>query len=138
MARTARNIKPLRTIWELSDDLWALIEPILLDDAPPTPRSHGGRPRIDWRRAIDGIIFRLRSGCQWNKLPEHFGNNWDALADCLEDGDWLGGHGIAIVVRHAKPYAKTYHADWETLSDILGEAAEYWQERHKPFWVFVG
>ena len=35
------------------------------------------------------------------KLPEHFGNNWDALADCLEDDDWLGAHGIAIFVRHA-------------------------------------
>jgi putative transposase len=65
----------LETIWELPDDLWAAIEPILLDDAPPTPRSHGGRPRIDWRRAIDGIIFRLRSGCQWNRLPERFGSD---------------------------------------------------------------
>jgi RNAse (barnase) inhibitor barstar len=71
------------------------------------------------------------------KLPEHFGNNWDALADCLEDSDWLGNRGIAIVLRHAKTYASAYHADWETLSDTLSEAAEYWQERHKPFWVFV-
>jgi putative transposase len=75
LGRTVRTVKPLETIWELSDDLWALIEPILLDDAPPTPRSHGGRPRIDWRAAIDGIIFRLRSGCQWNKLPERFGSD---------------------------------------------------------------
>ncbi|HEY7944072.1 MAG: barstar family protein [Burkholderiales bacterium] len=72
------------------------------------------------------------------RLPEHFGNNWDALADCVEDSDWLGGHGIAIVLRHAAPYRKAHAADWDTLSDILGEAAEYWQERHKPFWVFVG
>jgi len=71
------------------------------------------------------------------KLPEHFGDNWDALADCLEDSDWLGGHGMAIVLRHAGAYGKTYRTDWETLSEILGEAAEYWQERHKPFWVFV-
>ena len=89
---------------------------------------HGVGGKSELMAAIDKAL----------KLPEHFGNNWDALADCLEDDDWLGGHGIAIVVRHAKPYAKTYHADWETLSDILGEAAEYWQERHKPFWVFVG
>ena len=72
------------------------------------------------------------------RLPEHFGNNWDALADCLEDSDWLGGHGIAIALRHTAPYRKAHAADWETLSDILSEAAEYWQERHKPFWVFVG
>ncbi len=75
MGRTARNVKPRETIWELSDDLWAAIEPILLDDAPPTPRSNGGRPRIDRRRAIDGIIFRLRPGCQWNKLPGRFGSD---------------------------------------------------------------
>ena len=71
------------------------------------------------------------------KLPEHFGDNWDALADCLEDSDWLGGHGMAIVLRHANQYGKSYRTEWETLSEILGEAAEYWQERHKPFWVFV-
>ena len=71
------------------------------------------------------------------KLPEHFGNNWDALADCLEDGDWLGSHGVVIVIRHAASYRKAHAADWETLSDILSEAAEYWRELHKPFWVFV-
>ena len=71
------------------------------------------------------------------KLPAHFGDNWDALADCLEDSDWLGGHGMAILLRHASTYEKTYRTDWQTLSEILGEASEYWQERHKPFWVFV-
>ncbi|HEX9276604.1 MAG TPA: barstar family protein [Casimicrobiaceae bacterium] len=71
------------------------------------------------------------------KLPEHFGDNWDALADSLEDSDWLGNHGMVIFVRHAAAYGKSYRVDWETLADILSEAAEYWQERHKPFWVFV-
>ena len=71
------------------------------------------------------------------KLPEHFGNNWDALADCLEDGDWLGSHGMVIAIRHAANYRKAHAADWETLSDILSEAVEYWRERHKPFWVFI-
>ena len=71
------------------------------------------------------------------KLPEHFGDNWDALADSLEDSDWLGNHGMVIVVRHAAAYRKTYRVDWEMLEEILSEAAEYWQERHKPFWVFV-
>ncbi len=71
------------------------------------------------------------------KLPEHFGDNWDALADCLEDGEWLGSHGMVIAIRHAAHYQKAHASDWETLSDILSEAAEYWRERHKPFWVFV-
>jgi RNAse (barnase) inhibitor barstar len=71
------------------------------------------------------------------KLPEHFGSNWDALADSLEDSDWLGAHGIAIVLRHSAAYRKAHAADWETLSDIFNEAAEYWHDLHKPFWVFV-
>ena len=71
------------------------------------------------------------------KLPEHFGDNWDALADSLEDTDWLGNHGMVIVVRHAAAYRKAYRVDWETLEEILSEAADYWQERLKPFWVFV-
>lgn len=70
-------------------------------------------------------------------LPEHFGNNWDALADSLEDSDWLGAHGIAIALRHTKTFAGAHRPDWTTLSEILGEAAEYWRELHKPFWVFV-
>jgi putative transposase len=75
MGRTRRQVKPLDTIWEIDDELWQRIEPILLEDAPPTPRAHGGRPRIDWREAINGIIFRLRTGCQWNRLPERFGDD---------------------------------------------------------------
>ena len=38
-------------------------------------KSHGGRPRIDLRAALNGIIFRLRSGCQWNRLPDRFGDD---------------------------------------------------------------
>ena len=41
MARTSREIKPLETIWEVPDELWERIEPILLEDAPPPPKEHG-------------------------------------------------------------------------------------------------
>jgi putative transposase len=75
MGRNHYQDKPLETIWEISDELWELIEPIFLKDAPPKPKAHGGRPRIDWRSAVNGIIFRLRSGCQWNKLPKQFGDD---------------------------------------------------------------
>ena len=68
MARTRRDVKPLETLWECPDRLWARIAPILREDAPTPPKSHGGRQRIDWRAAFNGIIFRLRSGCQWNHL----------------------------------------------------------------------
>jgi transposase len=63
MARTKSRRKPLATIWEVSDDLWRRIEPILLDFWPKKPT---GRRVANWRVMINGIIFRMRSGCQWN------------------------------------------------------------------------
>jgi hypothetical protein len=71
------------------------------------------------------------------KLPDHFGDNWDALADSLEDRDWLGKNGVAIRLGHASAYKKAHPHDWETLEDILSEAVEFWKELHVPFWVFV-
>jgi RNAse (barnase) inhibitor barstar len=70
-------------------------------------------------------------------LPEHFGHNWDALADVLEDRDWLGKNGRVVVLAHSAGYRKDHPNDWSTLEDILSEASEFWQERHVPFWVFV-
>ncbi|MCC7116757.1 MAG: barstar family protein [Burkholderiales bacterium] len=70
-------------------------------------------------------------------LPDHFGHNWDALADVLEDRDWLGKHGRVVVLAHAAAYRKDHPTDWGMLEEILGEASEFWQERHVPFWVFV-
>jgi putative transposase len=75
MGRIHRSVKPLETIWEIDDEVWQRIEPILWEDAPAKASVHGGRPRIDWRCAVNGIIFRLRSGCQWNKLPIRFGDD---------------------------------------------------------------
>jgi transposase len=37
------------------------------------PRAQTGRPRADLRQVLNGIIHRLRSGCQWNYLPDRFG-----------------------------------------------------------------
>jgi hypothetical protein len=71
------------------------------------------------------------------RLPEHFGSNWDALADSIEDQDWLGKAGCVIALAHTAPYRKAHGADWTMFEDIFAEASDYWRERHKPFWVFV-
>lgn len=62
--------RPLPTIWELPDELWDRVEPILVRRYPP---ASTGRPRADLRLVLDGLIHRLRSGCQWERLPERFG-----------------------------------------------------------------
>ena len=63
---------PLKTIWEIPDQAWTEIEPILSDSYPPAAT---GRKQADFRKTLNGIIFRLRSGCQWNHLPKMFGDD---------------------------------------------------------------
>ena len=99
--------EPLPTIWEVPDELWERIEPILQQRYP---RARTGRPRADLRRVLDGIIYRMRTGVQWNQLPRRFGADstvhgwfqrfvkddvlleiWGALAaecEVLGDLDW--------------------------------------------------
>jgi transposase len=47
------------------DQLWQAIQPLL---PTPSPR-YGGRPRIDDRAALAGIIYQLRTGVPWRLLP---------------------------------------------------------------------
>src|SRR5258708_26431111 len=42
----------------------------LLDELDPPRRQ--GRKRVSPRAILDAIIFRLRTGCQWNHLPKEF------------------------------------------------------------------
>lgn len=73
MTRTKRRRKPrkpLGTIWEVPDPLWQRIEPILREF---WPRKATGRRPANWRQILNGIIFRMRTGCQWDQLPSRFG-----------------------------------------------------------------
>jgi RNAse (barnase) inhibitor barstar len=71
------------------------------------------------------------------KLPEHFGYNFDALTDVLEDRDWLGKRGIVIALSHSAAYRRDHPHEWKTLEDLFSEACDYWRERLVPFWVFL-
>jgi putative transposase len=62
--------KPLGTIWEVPQPLWERIEPILKEFWPKKPT---GRRPANWRQVLNGIIFRMRTGCQWDQLPRRFG-----------------------------------------------------------------
>ena len=51
---------------ELSDEEWAVIQPLL----PNKPR---GVPRVDDRRVLNGILWRFRTGAPWRDVPERYG-----------------------------------------------------------------
>ncbi len=68
-----RKVRPdwaaMATIWEVSDELWVVLAPLIAVVDPPKPT---GRRRVDARAILTAILFRMRSGCQWNQLPERF------------------------------------------------------------------
>ena len=72
----------------MSDELWEIIEPLL---PPEAPKPKGGRPRINDRAALTGIVFVLKSGIPWEMLPQEMGCGsgstcWRRLRDWQEAG----------------------------------------------------
>jgi transposase len=53
---------------QLSDEAWALIEPLL----PSSAGCRGGQWR-DHRRVLEAILWRYRTGSPWRDLPAEFG-----------------------------------------------------------------
>jgi transposase len=75
----------------VSDELWSRIEPLIPKHDSPGPA--GGRPPVDDRAALTGILFVLRSGIPWELLPQemHCGCGmtcWRRLRDWHASGVW--------------------------------------------------
>jgi transposase len=85
----------------VDDDLWALIAP-LIPPRPPARQGRTGRPRVDDRAALEGILFIMQTGVPWQELPIEleFGSGstcwrrlrawqqadvWDELHRCVLD-----------------------------------------------------
>src|SRR5881398_1657838 len=57
--------------WIVSDELWALVEPLL--PKPPRRSRYPGRKRLPDRQALCGILFVLHTGIAWRHLPLELG-----------------------------------------------------------------
>jgi len=55
---------------EMSDDFWRQVEPLL---EPFERRKSGGRTPLDFRVILNGILYLLKTGCQWDCLPTCYG-----------------------------------------------------------------
>src|SRR6187200_1066056 len=90
----------------VSDELWGVVAPLLPPHRPKDPRKPGRR-RIPDRACLTGIVFVLKTGIQWEYLPQEMGCGsgmtcWRRLRDWQAAGVWAGLH--------------------RTLLDRLGEA----------------
>jgi transposase len=65
-----RRRKRLGTIKRIPDDLWIEVQPLLPKEEPGT----NGRPVVPFRKVLDGMLYVLRTGCQWKVLPGEYGS----------------------------------------------------------------
>ena len=119
--------------FDLSDEEWAVIEPLL----PPQVR---GAKRGDDRKVLNGIFYILRTGAPWRDLPERYGPRttvynryvrwgrkgvWKGVFDALakEVKDSLIFIDGSIVKAH-RAAAGSKKGNWQNVLDAHAEAAQ--------------
>jgi putative transposase len=60
-------MSPPRYPSDLSDEEWAILEPLLL-----STEKRGRPPKWSLRHVVDAVFYLLRSGCPWRLLPGDF------------------------------------------------------------------
>jgi transposase len=95
------------------DELWAEVAPLL---PPPRPRPKGGRPPVADRKALTGILFVLKTGIQWEDLPQEMGCGcgmtcWRRLRDWHKAGVWQQLHALFL-----DRLAEADQIDWSRAS----------------------
>jgi transposase len=118
--------------FDLSDDEWAIIAPLL-------PLQGRGARRGDDRKVLNGIFYVLRTGAPWRDLPERYGPRttvynryvrwgrrgvWKAVFDALahEVKDSLIFIDSSIVKAH-RAAAGSKRGNWQKVLDAHGEVA---------------
>ena len=62
--------KEQRYTSDMTDEQWKIIAPKL-----PKPTNSVGRPlELDMRQTVNAIFYVVRTGCQWENLPDDYPN----------------------------------------------------------------
>jgi len=65
-------------------------------------------------------------------FPEEWGNNWDALYDCLIDLSWIKvKEPFIIICKNFNSLKFENFDDWNTFNNILIDAIVFWREESK-------
>ncbi len=70
---------------DLTDAQWAVVAPLL-----PPPDSSGAPITTNLRHAINALLYRLKTGCQWKMLPKDFAIPWKTVSNWHEKFARLG------------------------------------------------
>ena len=82
--RPRYNRDKLRYPSDLTDEEWALVEPL-----NPPGRRGGGKRTVVMRNVLDGVMYILGTGCQWRAIPKDLPPR-STLFDYLDLWSWDG------------------------------------------------
>src|SRR3954452_7410214 len=86
----------MATVFEVRDEMWEVVEPLL----PDLPAQTTGRPRVPDRVAFNVIVFVLVTGIAWRFVPQELGCSgvtaWRRLRDWQQAGVWENLHAALL------------------------------------------
>ena len=88
-------------------------------------------------RTKDGLLKEI---ARTLAFPDYFGENWDALEECLCDLSWVAGRGHLLLIEQAEALLAGVDKDYRTFVSILRATGAYWASEEagrsaKPFHV---
>ena len=118
MGASARQ-ETLPTIWRIPDDLWLIVQHVLPREELQRSR---GRPWIVPRRILDGVLYVLRTGCQWKAVPREFGSGSTVhrrFQSWVERGVWAAMWDLVVQYYDA---AESLEWTWQSADASLHKA----------------
>ncbi len=103
-----------------------------------TPGTYAAYLRGKRCRTKAGFFREISAAMQF---PAYFGDNWDALEECLRDlNEWLSFRAVTVVIDdYDRMFGSCKQAakDRETLRGIFADAAAFWAVRDVAFRVIA-
>ncbi len=116
----------------------SVTEAISLEDTAQLAKTYGlslffvkGQTTTDKWSFLEQMARSLR-------FPAYFGNNWDALEECLTDLSWLEpSSGYLILWDDAFRLQTDHPQEFRTAMDVLASAVTHWAASNTPMYVIV-
>ena len=87
----------------LTDEHWERLRPFLPPQKPQT-----GRPAVDHRLVVEGMLWVVRTGSSWRELPERFGP-WSTVSSryrrWCKEGIWT--RILQVLLSHEPTFASS-------------------------------
>ena len=89
-------------------------------------------------RAIESKEALFHLVAKEMRFPDYFGNNWDALEECMNDlMEWRPANGYVVLFEYAHIFCQSAPNDFLTFIDIVARIADEWAHEEVPLFLIL-